>query len=90
MFKCSEIPSNISGKWTQFLKLVGVLFDCYDYERIHTPDGFYICCCVQHQSILLNNQLDAALSSHIYYSRPGYCTCFGVLSATIIRNTLKL
>jgi len=38
---------------------------------------FYICGSVHHQSILLNNQRDAALSSHIYYSLRDYCTCFG-------------
>jgi hypothetical protein len=77
VFKCSEIPSNRSGKWTQFLKIVAVLFDCYDYERIHKPDGFYLCCSVHHQSVLLNNQRDAALNSRIYYSLPDYCKCFG-------------
>jgi hypothetical protein len=30
--------------------------------------AFYICGSVHHQSILLNNQHDAALSSCIYYS----------------------
>jgi len=28
-------------------------------------------------SILLNNQRDAALSSHLYYSLQNYRTCFG-------------
>jgi len=34
---------------------------------------------VHQQSILLNNQRDAALSSRIYeyYSLRDYCTCFG-------------
>jgi hypothetical protein len=31
---------------------------------------------MHHQSILLNNQRDAALSSRIYSSLRGYCTCF--------------
>jgi len=31
---------------------------------------------VHHQSILLNNQRDAALSSRVYYSLRDYCTCF--------------
>jgi hypothetical protein len=38
---------------------------------------FYICGSVHHQSILLNNQRDAALSSRIYSSLQGYSTCFG-------------
>jgi len=25
---------------------------------------------------IINNQRDAALSSHIYYPLPDYCTCF--------------
>jgi hypothetical protein len=37
----------------------------------------YICCSMHHQSILLNNQRDAALSSRIYSSLRGYSTCFG-------------
>jgi hypothetical protein len=37
---------------------------------------FYICGSVHHQSILLNNQRDAALSSRIYSSLRGYSTCF--------------
>jgi hypothetical protein len=40
-------------------------------------NGFYICGFVHHQSILLNNQRDAALSSCIYSSLQGYSTCFG-------------
>jgi len=32
---------------------------------------------VHHQSILLNNQCDAALRSHIYYSLQDNSTCFG-------------
>jgi hypothetical protein len=39
--------------------------------------------------ILLNNQRDAALSSRIYSSLWDYCTCFGLLSAPIIRSTIK-
>jgi len=31
---------------------------------------------VHHQSVLLNNQCDAALSSCIYYSLRDYATCF--------------
>jgi hypothetical protein len=38
---------------------------------------FYICGSVHHQSILLNNQRDAALSSRIYSSLQGYSTFFG-------------
>jgi hypothetical protein len=38
---------------------------------------FYICGSVHHQSILLNNQRDVALSSRIYSSLQGYSTCFG-------------
>jgi hypothetical protein len=38
---------------------------------------FYICGSVHHQSILLNNQRDAALSSRIYSSLQVYSTCFG-------------
>jgi hypothetical protein len=38
---------------------------------------FYICGYVHPQSILLNNQRDAALSSRIYSSLQGYSTCFG-------------
>jgi hypothetical protein len=38
---------------------------------------FYICGSVHHQSILLNNQPDAALSSCIYSSLQGYSTRFG-------------
>jgi len=38
-----------------------------DYSR-HVELFFYVCCSVHHQSILLNNQCDAALSSRIYYS----------------------
>jgi hypothetical protein len=37
---------------------------------------FYICGSEHHQSILLNNQRDAALSSRVYYSLQDYCTCF--------------
>jgi hypothetical protein len=50
---------------------------------------FYICGSVHHQSILLNTQREAALSSCIYSSLQGYSTCFGVLSAPIIRGTIK-
>jgi len=32
---------------------------------------------VHHQSILLNNQRDAALSSRLYYSPRNYSTYFG-------------
>jgi hypothetical protein len=32
---------------------------------------------INHFFILSNNQRDAALSSRIYSSLPGYCTCFG-------------
>jgi len=32
---------------------------------------------VHHQSILLNKQHNAALSSRIYYSLRDYSTCFG-------------
>jgi len=32
---------------------------------------------VHHQSILLNNQRDAALSIRIYYSLRDHSTCFG-------------
>jgi hypothetical protein len=42
-----------------------------------TPLVFYICGSVHHQSVLLNNQRDAALSSRIYSSLQGYSTCFG-------------
>jgi hypothetical protein len=38
---------------------------------------FYICGSVHHQSILLNNKNNAALSSRIYSSLQGYSTCFG-------------
>jgi hypothetical protein len=38
---------------------------------------FFICGSVHHQSILLNNQREAALSSRIYSSLQGYSTCFG-------------
>jgi hypothetical protein len=38
---------------------------------------FHICGSVHHQSILLNNQRDAALSNYIYSSLQGYSTCFG-------------
>jgi hypothetical protein len=48
---------------------------------------FYICGSVHHQSILLNNQCDAALSSRIYSSLQDYI--FRVLSAPIIRSTIK-
>jgi hypothetical protein len=40
-------------------------------------DNFYICGSLHHQSILSNNQRDAALSSRIYSSLQGYSTCFG-------------
>jgi hypothetical protein len=50
---------------------------------------FYICGSVHHQSILLSNQRDAAVSSRIYSSLQGYSTMFRVLSAHIIRNTIK-
>jgi hypothetical protein len=43
---------------------------------------------MHHQSILLNNQCDAALSSHIYYSLQDYM--FRVLFAPIVRSILKL
>jgi len=32
---------------------------------------------MHHQSILLNNQRDAALSSRLHYSLRNYSTCFG-------------
>jgi hypothetical protein len=44
---------------------------------LQTCDTFYICGSVHHQSILLNNHRDAALSSRIIYSLRDYCTCFG-------------
>jgi hypothetical protein len=50
-------------------------------------NGFHICGSVHHQSILLNNQRDAALSSRIYSSLRDYM--FRVLSALIIRSTIK-
>jgi hypothetical protein len=43
------------------------------HRTIHsTSNEFYICGSVHHQSILLNNQRDAALSSRIYSSLQGY------------------
>jgi hypothetical protein len=47
----------------------------------------HICGSVHHQSILLNNQRDAALSTRIYSSLRDYT--FRVLSAPIIRSTIK-
>jgi hypothetical protein len=44
---------------------------------LHNGSFFYTCGSVHHQSILLNNQRDAALSSCIYSSLQGYSTCFG-------------
>jgi hypothetical protein len=45
---------------------------------------------VHDQSILLNNQRDAALSSRIYSSLRSYLLyMFRVLSAPIIRSTIK-
>jgi hypothetical protein len=38
---------------------------------------FYICGSVHYQSILLNNQRDAALISRIYSSLQGYSTLSG-------------
>jgi hypothetical protein len=38
---------------------------------------FNICGSMNHRSILLNNQLDAALSHRLYYSLRNYSTCFG-------------
>jgi hypothetical protein len=43
---------------------------------------------VHHQYILLNNQRDAALSSCIYSSLRDY-SMFQVISAPIIRSTIK-
>jgi hypothetical protein len=57
---------------------------------IRKSHEFYICGSVHHRSILSNNQRDAALSSHIYYSLPRLLYMFRVLSAPIIRSTLKL
>jgi hypothetical protein len=45
-----------------------------DCKGVHE---FYICGSVHHQSVLLNNQCYAALSSHIYSSLQSYSTCFG-------------
>jgi hypothetical protein len=48
------------------------------YDLPGTSDvTFNICSSVHHQSVLLNNQRDAALSSRIYSSLRGYSTCFG-------------
>jgi hypothetical protein len=46
-----------------------------DREDIYCE--FYICGSVHHQSILLNNERDAAVSSCIYSSLQGYSVCFG-------------
>jgi hypothetical protein len=45
---------------------------------------------VHHQSILLNNQRDAALSSCIYSSLQGYSACFGCFLYTSSGVQLKL
>jgi hypothetical protein len=45
--------------------------------------------CTDLQIILLNNQRDAALSSRIYSSLQGLLYVFRVLSAPIIRSTIK-
>jgi hypothetical protein len=47
------------------------------YLQTAEDTEFYICGSVHHQSILLNNQRDAALSSRIYSSLQSYSTCFG-------------
>jgi hypothetical protein len=58
------------------------MFTIKNYEAIFQYQAykeFYICGYVPHQSILLNNQRDAALSSCIYSSLQAYSTCFGCL-----------
>jgi hypothetical protein len=45
-----------------------------NWQRVQAANDsnvFYICGSVHHQSILLNNQRDAALSSRIYSSLQG-------------------
>jgi hypothetical protein len=49
---------------------------CNQYNCVYSVTS-YICGSMHHQSILLNNQRDAALSSRIYSSLQGYSTCFG-------------
>jgi hypothetical protein len=60
-----------------------------DITAVWLIDFFYICDSVHHQSILSNNQRDAALSSRIYSSLRGYSYMFRVPSAPIIRSTIK-
>jgi hypothetical protein len=49
----------------------------FQHRQARSVFLFYICGFMHHQSILLNNQRDAALSSCIYSSLQGYSTCFG-------------
>jgi hypothetical protein len=49
----------------------------FSRDKVNPLLFLYICGSVHHQSILLNNQRHAALSSRIYSSLQGYSTCFG-------------
>jgi hypothetical protein len=51
---------------------------------------YYMCGSVHHQSILINNQRDEALSSLIYYSLRDYSTCFGCFLHPLSGVQLKL
>jgi len=72
--KCWYLSVKLHKKLLLLLQhLRNCLTSCSRNQSPHTFENprvffFNICCSVHHQSILLNNQHDAALSSHIYYS----------------------
>jgi hypothetical protein len=72
IFECfSKVCRETSISFWNLTRITGTL-----YEDQNTFMKFHICVSVHHQSILLINQIDAALSSLIYSLLRFHSTCF--------------